>query len=1139
MQHKNSNGGNNLLKFVTGRLRSGKTTFIHNEIKSHINAGETGITLIVPEQFSFATEKSMLKELGTALYANVSVLSFSRLADTLVKPSAFAGRELMSDSAKSAVMALALDAVKDKLRLYSKQTLDKGVIEAFLKIRSEMEQSDISSQAIREAADKIQSPILQNKLYDVALACESYDAHREQSWFDSADKLSRLYDELKTNHFFKNKLVYIDGFRGFTALQMKIIGQMLIDAKAVYISLCLDNPGTSADDELFGHTADTRRRLTALANRVGVVSTKAENESMGSKYNNFPPEIKRFNSPELAAYEMNIFDSCAPVYEEDASAITVCMSPDIYTECELAASLIKKLIRENGYRCRDIAVVARDSDVYEMPMRSALRKCGVDIFEDFRRPIAATPVIAAVLAAVSIAAEGWQTENVMRFLKTGMSALDENGINTLENYTYMWQIEGSKWLEEWEYNPLGFGVHFTEKESQELKEINGLRKTAVEPLNAFCKRTGKACSAREYAKAVYDLLTELDVPKKIRNYAEKLKAQGNIADSETQDEYWNKLMSLLDSFVAAAGQRALSAKEAHRLLSLMLNLETVGVIPEGIDEVTFGSADRIRLDSPKVVYILGANYGVFPAVKAETGPFTEKDRQILSENGIELASFGEYKMKEERMIAYSAFCAAREKLFISYKTKGADESSEPSDIVERTRELFPKHKEISYDSVPALDLIESKQTAFEALARQMPYDSELYRALRKYFDGKKEYSGKTQALDRARSGRHFEIENKETARELFGDNMVLSASRIESYYKCPFKYFCQYGMGANVKKRAEVDNLLKGTISHYVLEHLLSNYKGDSLIKLTKTERQNEVSKLVEDYLNGYMGGRKNKTERFLQNIERLALSLGDVAERIVREFCVSDFRPVEFELKIGYPDKEGLPAYTVDTRDGCSVSVKGSVDRVDTAVINGENCLRVIDYKNTGKSFELGETEFGINMQMLIYLFAIWQNSGNVFGKVTPAGVIYYRNSSAPVKLNRDADEEEIAQEKNAKASPDGFVLKRRDVIYAMDKENKKIFIPAKIEESGEIKGNVISLKELESLKKRVENKITEMARNLKDGKIDAYPYTRGNNKSVCDYCDYKAVCFLDKDTVKNKPIIRDKKVILEELDREAENNE
>lgn len=1129
-----------MLKFVTGRLRSGKTTFIHNEIEKQIKSGRTGITLIVPEQFSFATEKAMLKKLGTAKYANVSVLSFSRLADTLVKPSALAGRELMDDSAKSAVMAMALDAVKDKLLLYTKQTEAPGVIESFLKVHSEMEQSAVSAQDIRNAADSMDSSLLQSKLYDVALACESYDAQRAQSYFDTADKLNYLYDELKESRYFKNKLVYIDGFRGFTELQMKIIGQMLIDAEAVYIALCLDNPKTTPDDELFGHTADTYSRLYALANKVETPPTKPENESMGSKYNNFPPDIRRFDAPELAAYEMNLFDSCAPIYEEDASAITVCRAPDIYTECELAASIIKKLIREDGYRCRDIAIVARDSAPYEMPMRSALRKCSIDIFEDFRRPVTASPVIAAVLAAVNIAAEGWQTENVMRFLRTGLSDLDSDSINKLENYTYLWQIDGNMWTEDWTYNPLGFGAKFTEEQEDELHELNDLRKTAVKPVEKFCKKVEKPCEAEQYARAVYDLLRELNASKKIRDYSEKLKKQGDNADSDTQGKYWDTLMSLLDSFIAAAGGAFVDAGEARKILTLMLNLETVGVIPAGIDEVTFGSADRIRLDSPKIVYILGANYSVFPAIKEETAPFTDKDRRVLSEKGIELASFGEYKMKEERMIAYSAFCTAREKLFISYNTGGSDESREPSDVVERTRDLFPNHREIDYNSMPALDLIESRQTAFETLAREMLSDTELYRALRKYFNGKEDYSDKIKALDRARSGRHFEIEDKETAKELFGENPVFSASKVEQYYKCPFKYFCWYGIGINANKRAEIDPMLRGTISHYVLEHLLKKYKGDSLLKLTKEEIFSETAAIIESYLNEYMGGREGKSKRFMLEIDRLARSLSDVAGRLVEEFSASDFRPEAFELKIGYPlDKESLPPYVLADVNGSTVTIKGSVDRVDTAVVKGQNYLRVIDYKNTGKEFELGETEFGINMQMLIYLFAIWQNPGKELGKITPAGVIYYQNSASMIPTYRDETEEKITEDKAKKATPAGIVLDSVDVVYAMDKENRKLFIPAKIDEDkGGVTGSVISLRELELLKKRVEKKVLDMADLLKEGRIAPFPYDHGN-RCACDYCDFKAVCFLDKDTVRNRPAIRTQKEILEELDREAENDE
>ena len=97
------------------------------------------------------------------------------------------------------------------------------------------------------------------------------------------------------------------------------------------------------------------------------------------------------------------------------------------------------------------------------------------------------------------------------------------------------------------------------------------------------------------------------------------------------------------------------------------------------------------------------------------------------------------------------------------------------------------------------------------------------------------------------------------------------------------------------------------------------------------------------------MGGREGKSKRFMQSIQRLIRSLSDVAGRLVEEFSVSDFRPEAFELKIGYlNEEESRPAYVITDEDGSTVSIHGSVDRVDTASIKGKNYLRVIDYKHS-----------------------------------------------------------------------------------------------------------------------------------------------------------------------------------------------
>ena len=1127
-----------MLHIITGRIGSGKTYEVHKLIAGQVNNGETGITLIVPEQFSFATEKMMLERLGAAGFSCVDIFSFSRLAEKLVPPAFLAGKKPLNSTARTALMGMALDEVKDKLTLFGNLCDNPSVVSSFLSVRNEMKTGCVTTDMLRKAASSLRTSNinLSKKLEDICLVTDAYDAEESRSYFDSSDIMDYLCDVLDETRYFTGRCVYIDSFRGFTAQELKVIEKMLRDAKAVYVTLTMNEPGEVPDTDLFAHTESTRQKLVSLAAKAGTGVAKPLNLSLGNKFCNFPHDIPSKLPPELKALEKNLFDPLAGEYSGSCEGITVCTSPDIYAECELVACTVKKLIREEGYRCRDIAIIARMIDGYEMPMRSALRKCGVSVFEDRRRGVSSSPLMNFVMSAVSVAAHGFTSESVFRHLKTGLTDLSGDEIALLENYVYLWQMSNRKWKTEWTEHPHGFGAEMTEDDIAELKSINELRARAVAPLEKFSKSLDGA-DAEKCIKAIMELIRNSGAKEKLRELALSLDADGDTLGAAEQERLWDTLISVLDTLADISKGRKYDAKSLEQVLELMLGTETLGKIPSGLDEVTLGSADRIRLVAPKVVFVVGANLGAFPLAAGGVSALTDRDRSILlNELDIELASFGQKHLAEEKLITYSAFCCAGEKLFLSYISNGS-EGGEPAEPVSTVLRLFPECKKLDYACLQAKMpeyFVESREYAFRRMAATARHPEKLWYALHGYFENDSEYAGKTRALENLGDRKH-RITDGDAAVKLFGKSMNLSASRIDTFYGCRFRYFCRYGLNASPRKQAEIDQLQKGTINHYVLENLLKSHIDNDITECTAEELKSEIHEILYEYLDRFLGGKEGKSARFMHNFRLIENTLCEVVIRLSAEFRVSAFRPTDFELKIG--DGCPIPAYTPELDGGGQIKISGSVDRVDCAEVNGKKYFRVVDYKLSGKKFSLANAINGLNLQMLLYMFAIAKNGGPYMGEANPSGVLYYASCSKVVSAERDANEEAIKKAKfgSDKTKSSGIFIDDILVLNAMENGLEGVFIPVK-ESSKGLSGLLISLEKLGKLSERLDRLITGMAEELHEGHIAAEPLIGTDKKSPCAYCDYKAVCFWEE-SIEPEPLDITDKEALSMLGGEEEN--
>ena len=80
------------------------------------------------------------------------------------------------------------------------------------------------------------------------------------------------------------------------------------------------------------------------------------------------------------------------------------------------------------------------------------------------------------------------------------------------------------------------------------------------------------------------------------------------------------------------------------------------------------------------------------------------------------------------------------------------------------------------------------------------------------------------------------------------------------------------------------------------------------------------------------------------------------------------------------------------------------------------------------------------------------------------------------------------------------------------MDKEKKGLFLPAKFDSKGTVKGNFISLLQFQKLGEYMDNLIKEMGNCVHSGIIPAKPAIGPDHGQTCEWCDYSEVCLREK---------------------------
>ena len=1147
-----------MLQLLIGPSGSGKTHTVLNTIAALTAQGQKNILWLVPEQYSFESERAILRALGPVGAAGVRVLSFSRLADMVAREvGGMAGRRL-DEGVRALLMSRALTQVAqvaqdtdDPLKgLRVRLATDSAYVEQLLTLWQELRQCAVSTDEWERLAAELpaEEGLLAQKAGALYRVFTAYEGLAAATGLDELDELTRLAQRLPHSTLPDGAAVFVDGFKGFTVQELQVLEALMPRVARMTVALCTDTPGRRWDGTppsacrrefpLFSPVTDTIKSLRGIAARHHLtweLTCLDENH--------------RTHSGALQALEQGLYAPSPTVYAEDASEVTLTPCADVYEECAYAVRRIRHLLRQEGYRCRDITVVVRNLPDYQGILDELLAREGIPYYMDTRQDILCEPLVVYIRAALRLAVGGWRTEEMLRLMKTDLWPLSPTEIARMENYVYTWGVEGSRWEQEWTENPAGLGREMGEYDRAALARLNAQRGALMRPLMTLRDSLRGRVSGRQFATAVYKWLSsQKSLPDRIKEQIETLEEMAQPVLAAHAQRLWDAVMQILDRFVLAVGDQTMPAAQLEEMFTMLCRTIDMGTLPQSLDAVTVGSADRIRYSAPRAVLVLGANEGVFPAYPVGIGILSEEERRRLKDHGLTLAQDVLTQCVEERYYAYLALSAPSERLIVTYHVGG---ENAPSPLVEAVRRILPRHTVGVAQTADGGDL-ESSHEMFDRLAREYATPTALTRSLRRVLGEREEYAPRLAAVDRSAAGTPFRIEDPENAKNLFGTDMCLSASQTEIFYRCHFSYFCRYGLRIQPRRMAQVDASVFGTLVHYLMETLLPTYTAEGgLVDTLRGQEstpdadralmlrlQEDVRAATAAYIDTAMGGTAEKSGRFMYQIGLAERSACNMLWHTLMELRQSAFVPVDFELGI-HPaedeEAEGVVSLRLPTALG-SVQVRGSVDRVDLfRRFDGTVFVRVVDYKTGTKTFEINELTAGLGTQMLLYLFILCDNSRRYLegeGILRPGGVLYHPLSDLVVDRGQDTAE----RLKQMRMS--GILLDDPSVVLAMEREGGSLFVPAKLNKEGKPTGNVVTLHQFDLLRKTVEALLVGMADALAEGDIAALPLQKGNTLP-CTYCDYRAVCARDGEDPVRELTAKSMKQVLADMEDEEVNGD
>lgn len=1005
------------LQIITGNLLyEKKQRIVKHLIDISQQQPEAKIYYLVPDHIKFDMESFILEEIRShtkatsAVMLNIQVVSFKRLEWFLLSQQSKKSFTI-SEIGMMMIIRQVLEKHQDDLVVYQGQQHHLGFVEKLFTLFDELLLGNISPEELVyeqiKEDDVIFSDMESQRLKELQLLYQSFCQELQNRHIDNY----RSFDEVQ--HFLKETVLQehylvIDHHYYFDAQQYQLILSLIQSFTKVWVCLPL-----SAQQVKLPHEDPTVYRLVQtylqLKSLTKLIDCSVEKDWLVE----YPAIAYHSDMVESAKWLHNHFQikpaTLPPLVLKGHLQVFKCDT--IQTEIQQVCFRIRDFVINHGYRYRDIRIITRDMQQYETIVAPYFNQQNIPYFFDHASKMNQHAIVILIEALLQLKSKNWRYSEIMTILKSELimpdfvtndveecrfqKALFENILIENGFFGYRFYQESYQWnftnKDQIYYNAQGQATNYTI--GQIVLKWRNWFLTTLQPLFESWKNNMTGGQAAEWC---YQLLTNISLHTQLESLRDQAIEQGDLVLSRRHEQVWQVTMNVLDEFYLLYADTEISYQLFLELMMTSFNQATYHIIPPTLDQVTVTNIESPQVSPAKITFVIGVSHTMLPKMTVSDSLLTGKNREYIQEQLLPhqyLPDRVQQHNQMETFLAQQLLLSATDYLFISVAIQQDQQTVKLSPYIEslvKEASLEIKHFEQSLLPSTLKDTIVPYFTNYTSA---MPV---ILKKIRLEFEQNNlltaEWIQLIKKVIHSDKGKELQWDNyvtsifdfyqlpymisTTTAKQLYGDKIQASVSKIEQYFKDPFSYFLTYGLKIRQRDIYQMNPMKLGDYYHTALEMFFNTLqeKNTNLSSLTQNQLDDEINQLTKQLM-------VDERYNLLRSHPRM-IALQSIVHNQLHHF-IQMIKYQQKLLNVQTLRNECLFGFQTDIHktysllNGKELNLSGKIDRIDLV---SQNYLQVIDYKSGQTEFDLQKFYYGLDLQILTYLQVVNEHYGSQY---------------------------------------------------------------------------------------------------------------------------------------------------------------